>query len=676
MPDPTDAKRFDELILSQAKRLRQDDEPPAGLAEWSRRREALRRSMFAAMGPFPAEPCPLKPEIVNKLDRNGYHIENLIYQSRPNVWVTANLYVPADAKKNPAVLAVHGHWPGARRDPVVQARCLGLVKLGFVVLAVDAFGAGERYSDPALGTYHGALYGATLWPTGQTLLGLQVYDNRRAVDYLLTRPEVDASKIGITGASGGGNQTMYAGALDERLACVTPVCSVGQYQAYLKAACCVCEVLPGALRFTEEGDVLGLVAPRALLVINASRDAFQFSPTEAAKSVDRARRVFQLNGAEERIKHVVFDSGHDYSKSMREAMYGWMTRWLKKTGDGSPIEEPKFEIERPVTLACFPGADERPEEWLYLPTFAAQVGREMAAKSDALVPRHAEEWESSAVELRGRLRKLLGDIPKPPKPAARTAGSAPESDLSIAPLRLSGEEQMPIPLFAVSSRNSAERRPSAVILHLDGKAAMIKKPLTRALANGGWLLALPDLRATGELKPPNDAVHNALDHNSAEHAVWIGRPLLGQWVFDVLCVLDWLAIQPNRDSKRTAVIGVGQAGLVALAAAALFPERITSVATVEAPATFVASKANSVGMRMGVLAPGIMTIGDVSHLAALAAPNQVTIVDAHDSADVLLPEADARKYFTFTGSVFQALRAPDKFNLLKGVRMESLARSL
>ena len=85
----------------------------------------------------------------------------------------------------------------------------------------------------------------------------------RAVDYLRTRPEVDGDQIGITGASGGGNQTMYAGAWDERLKAVVPVCSVGNYQAYLGTACCMCEVVPGALTFTEEWAVLGLIAPRA-----------------------------------------------------------------------------------------------------------------------------------------------------------------------------------------------------------------------------------------------------------------------------------------------------------------------------------------------------------------------------------------------------------------------------
>src|SRR5439155_5434157 len=199
MPDPNDPQRFNEFVLAQAKGLRSRDAAPATRAEWLTRRTALRKSIFEAMGSLPSTPVPLKPEVFGKLQRDGYHIERLIFQSQPDVWVTANLYVPAGAKKYPAVLVVHGHWAGARRDPVVQARCLGLVKLGFVVLAVDAFGSGERYTAPALGTYHGALYGSTLWPAGHSLLGMQIYDNRRAVDYLLTRPEVDGKKLGITG---------------------------------------------------------------------------------------------------------------------------------------------------------------------------------------------------------------------------------------------------------------------------------------------------------------------------------------------------------------------------------------------------------------------------------------------------------------------------------------------
>ena len=112
---------------------------------------------------------------------------------------------------------VHGHWRGAKQDPVVQSRCIGAAKLGFVVLCVDAFGAGERGIGTKLGEYHGEMTAATLLPLGTPLSGLQVYENMRAVDYLETRPEVDKEQIGITGASGGGNQTMYAGAWDKRL---------------------------------------------------------------------------------------------------------------------------------------------------------------------------------------------------------------------------------------------------------------------------------------------------------------------------------------------------------------------------------------------------------------------------------------------------------------------------
>src|SRR5262249_10791085 len=299
-------------------------------AAWQQRRGELRQALFAAMGPFPEQPTALDARVQGVLRREGYRIEKVVFTSRPDVWVTANLYLPDPVRgRHPAVLVVHGHWAGARRDPVVQARCLGLVKLGFVVLAVDAFGAGERFTTPARGTYHGALYGSTLWPTGHTLLGMQVYDNHRAVDYLRSRPEVDGDRLGVTGASGGGNQSMYAGALDERLRAVVPVCSVGTYQAYLHATCCVCEVLPGALRCCEEGHVLALVAPRALLVLNATRDAFQFSVGEARRSIERARPVFRLLEADDRLRHTTFESGHAYNQAMREAMYGWMTRWLK-----------------------------------------------------------------------------------------------------------------------------------------------------------------------------------------------------------------------------------------------------------------------------------------------------------------------------------------------------------
>ncbi|HEY4261405.1 MAG TPA: acetylxylan esterase, partial [Schlesneria sp.] len=262
-------RQFSPFVKRLGLDLRKGDEAPLTMDEWQHRRALLKDHLLAAWGGFPDTSCDLEPRKFGEFEREGYRVEKLMFQTRPGVWMTANAYVPKKPGRLPTILNVHGHWAGAKQDPVVQLRCIAAAKLGFFVLSVDAFGAGERAVGKKLGEYHGEMVAATLLPVGLPLSGLQVYENMRAVDYLCTRPEVDPDRIGITGASGGGNQTMYAGAFDERFRCVVPTCSVGTYQAYLSAACCMCEVLPGALTFTEEGDVLGLAANRGLMVTSA-----------------------------------------------------------------------------------------------------------------------------------------------------------------------------------------------------------------------------------------------------------------------------------------------------------------------------------------------------------------------------------------------------------------------
>jgi dienelactone hydrolase len=670
LPKP-DPQAFDNFLRAAAQALHAKDEPPVQRKEWEARRGALRSAMFAAMGPFPDQPCPLEPKELGVLKRDGYRIEKLIFQSRPDVWVTASAYVPEGAKgKAPAVLVVHGHWAGARRDPVVQARCLGLVKLGFFVLAVDAFGAGERFTRPALGTYHGALYGSTLWPVGQTLLGMQVYDNRRAVDYLLTRPEVDGERLGITGASGGGNQTMYAGALDERFRAVVPVCSVGTYQAYLRAACCVCEVLPGALRFCEEGDVLALVAPRALLVINATKDAFQFSVGEAEKSVARARPIFRLYNVEKQLQHATFESPHAYNQAMRETMYGWMTRWLKEEGDGQPIPEPKHDVEKPEDLACFPD-ENRPKGFLFPPSFAAREAAGLLAKFRERKPDHAEDWVSTAVHMRSVLRKqVFGDFPTPPRSSAQLGAAATADGVLTTPLVLQCEPELPLHAVLKQKTATEGKTPACVLLHLDGKAKALEHPLAAGLVQKGWLVLAPDLRATGEMKPPGDGVHDATDHNSTEHALWVGRPLLGQWVFDVLVLLDWLGLQAGLDRRRFAVAGLGQAGVVALCAAGLFDDRVSVAAAVDAPLSYVTEEAYGPGTRMGLLAPGILRVGDIPQLAALSAPRRLILAGGVTPQGQKRTEKQLREAYAFTSLIYKLHKAEDQLSLAEEVQVK------
>jgi dienelactone hydrolase len=251
--EPAPESMFLSFVREEASKLRAADKPPRTREEWETRRAKLRQSLTEAWGEFPQDPCPLEARVLGTIKHDGYRIERLVFQTLPGIWMTANAYVPDGEGKKPAVLCVHGHWRLAKQEPVVQARCIGLARLGFFVLVVDAFGAGERATGKALGEYHGEMAGATLFPSGLTLSGVQLYENRRAVDYLQSRAEVDPERIAVTGASGGGNQSMYAGTFDERIKAAIPVCSVGNYQAYLGAACCMCEVVPGRAAFHRRG---------------------------------------------------------------------------------------------------------------------------------------------------------------------------------------------------------------------------------------------------------------------------------------------------------------------------------------------------------------------------------------------------------------------------------------
>ncbi|MFL5242631.1 MAG: dienelactone hydrolase family protein [Gemmataceae bacterium] len=662
-PKP-DREAYGKFIRAQAESLRKDDKPPASRKDWDARPTGLRDAMLKAMGTFPDKPCPLDPKLVDGLSRKGYRIEKLLFQSRPDVWVTANAYVSeATKERRPAVLVVHGHWPWARRDPVVQARCLGLMHLGFFVLAVDAFGAGELYPEPAKGTYHGALFGSTLWPAGLTLLGQQVYDNHRAVDYLLTRSEVDSDRLGITGASGGGNQTMYAGAMDDRFRAVVPVCSVGTYQAYLQAACCVCEVLPGALRFTEEGDVLGMVAPRALKVISADQDAFQFSVGEAKKSLERARTIYKLHNALDKVDHAVFASQHDYNQPMREAMYGWMTKWLKDQGEGKPIPEPAHQLEKPEDLACFPDKV-RPKGFLFPPTLAAREARGLLARMDKYKPDHAEQWEAMAVHMRSQLLKdVFGDFPKATEPTGKLATDQPVGKVRMVSLQLQAEPGLSLAVQIHNPAPEADNQKACIVLHLDGLAKAVEEPLGKALADGGWTVCFLNLRATGDSQPEGDLIHDAVDHNSAEHGIWIGRPLLGQWVFDILRLLEWLGNQPRLDKQSFTVAGIGPAGIVALCAGALLDDRVARTIVVDMPTSYISEKAYEQGMHMGLLAPGILRVVDIPNLAALLAPRRLIMAGGFSPSGQKLDDEDLQKAFRYTTEIFKLVKAAGKLTI-------------
>ena len=670
-------RMFQRFVQAQGRALRANDVAPGSRIEWGERRVKLRADLLAAWGGFPDKPCPLEPRTLGELKREGYRVEKVVFQTLPGVWMTANAYVPDRPKdeinprrKLPAVLCVHGHWAGAKQDPVVQSRCIGLAKLGFFVLSVDAFGAGERAVGKKLGEYHGEMTAATLFPVGRPLSGIQVYENMRAVDYLQSRGEVDRPRIGITGASGGGNQTMYAGAVDERFRCVVPTCSVGNYQAYLNAACCMCEVVPGALRFTEEGDVLGLAVQRGLMVTSATQDAFQFSVAEAKKSfarVEAIAHVLSVSGTanpppiDVPIKHTIIESPHHYNQPMREAMYGWMTLHLKGEGDGSPISEPEIKTEDPEALRCYPG-ESRPDDYVTIPRFAAVEARQLLEKHVA--PNSLDSWKAERAQKVATLEHVLGGMPKP---TPLQLINAVNPDDKTQALYFESEPGVPV----IGERTSSDKPAKLMLLlDLDGHVAY-KKPvegpaleLAKKWEAAGWTVVRVELRASGKHTPTGDKIGNAPDHNSAEWSLWIGRPLLGQWTHDVRRMLDAIAETDGSLPKEIAVVGIGTAGPVALCAAAL-DERISHAMTLDSLASYVTDEPYR-GQRLGLMVPGIMKeVGDIAHIAALVAPRQVTIAGGVTGGGKALDLEPLRSQFSFSQAVFSLHQAEPLFRVVE-----------
>jgi len=360
---------------------------------------------------------------------------------------------------------------------------------------------------------------------------------------------------------------------------------------------------------------------------------------------------------------------------MREAMYGWMTRWLKNEGKGQPIPEPRHEIDKPEDLSCFPDG-KRPAGFMLPPLFSGSVGQRLVEQASKLAPDHIENWESTAAAKRNQLRRqVFGDFPPTPEPAAKLGKMSSEGTLRTTPVIVRPEPDMPVPAL-LQSRAATKMSPPCILLHLDGKEQALKHPLAAALLDQGWTILAPDLRATGETRPANDSVRDAPDHNSAEHALWVGRPLLGQWVFDVACLCDWLGLQPGLDRRRLAVVGLGQAGLVALCAAALFEDRIASAGALGLRATLVTHEPYPGGTRMGLLAPGILQVGDIPHLAALGAPHKLLIADGLAADNKPLAAKALRDAYAFTTSIYRLHKQTERLSIIAGAEPKRLVQAL
>lgn len=312
------------------------------VAAFETHRTRVREHFLAAIGGLPEGSGPLNARCTGVIECAGYRIEKLIYESLPGFFVTALLYVPAyAATPAPAVLFVHGHHDVGKAAPEYQAVCIDLVRNDFFVLAVDPPGQGERkqYYDPASRTLHiphctdeHTYCGMQFVIRGASLARHFVWDVMRGIDYLETRAEVDATRIGITGNSGGGTQTSFLMMVEPRLAAAVPCTFIMTLASYAKTGQPQDseQIVRGCfVDGPDHDDYLTLMAPKPVLVGAAAYDFFPIEGT--LEAVERAKQVYRLCDAAEKIDLVVAPTGHTYGPQLREAAVNWFRVHLQGT---------------------------------------------------------------------------------------------------------------------------------------------------------------------------------------------------------------------------------------------------------------------------------------------------------------------------------------------------------
>jgi dienelactone hydrolase len=377
---------------------------------WAERAREVREQVLVSCGlwPVPKRP-PLRARIFGRIERDGYSIEKVFFQTAPGFYLAGNLYRPLGRGKGPfpAVLNPHGHWAQGRLTDTAEAsvpgRCIQLARMGIVAFAYDMVGYNDtRFPDslPPQGAaklpfYHVHRQFATnradqLWNI--SLMGLQTWNSIRALDFLESLPDVDRRRIGCTGASGGGTQTFILAAADERVAVSAPVCMV----SHSMQGGCSCENAPGLrVRFSNM-EIAAAAAPRPQILVAATGD---WTKTTLEIEGPAIRHIYELLGASERLRYVRFDDKHNYNRRSREAVYAWLGRWLLDGPDADARPELPYSKEDDAALRVFPDG-EHPPDALPMSAFIESLKRSHRKRWQQLVPHAAADFE--------RFRRIAG----------------------------------------------------------------------------------------------------------------------------------------------------------------------------------------------------------------------------------------------------------------------------
>ena len=586
---------------------------PDNPEDWVKYRTNLRKTIIQKTGLIVNHSLPLDIKETGSIQMKGYQIRNIAFQTRPGVYATANLYIPDGKGPFPAVITMPGHWRKAKFDPEgPQQLGHSLALDGYVCLSMDPWGSGERTTVHGAFDYHGASLGASLLNVGESLAGFQISDNIRGVDLLSSLPYVDPKNIGATGASGGGNQTMWLAAMDERIKAAVPVVSVGTFESYVMRSNCICELLPDGLTFTEEAGIIALVAPRAIMMCNHKQDsAPAFLPFEMQRTVSNASPIFKMLGVENNITYQVFDKTHGYWPENREAMLGWFDLHLKGIGNGMPKKESAFELLPEDKLLVYPIGKRDPGVQTTA-DFCLKRGNELRT---AFLNQGSIDAALKQKELESILRMNERSVLKKVHLLARL------EDWNRFALETSDNKLIPVLHLAPVDPKLGY----TILVNTAGKNGISAEFITELKKKGQGIL-IAELSGTGETTSSKELANNKsmVLHTLSRSELWLGKTILGEWVKELNVVSDFL--KSNYKAQKLSIDGSKEAGLAALFLAAT-GGNVDNIILREAPLSYLFDKGGSLDFfSMAIHLPGFLNWGDVS-LAAGLSGKRITIVN-------------------------------------------------